>query len=458
MTLALVKLELLQLLRGWAVAAGLVLTVLAGVAGVLQGRTVIDRQASALAESPALQAEHQRAILDPLPPDGNAGDQLYYLTFHTAHHPSAWAPVSVGQRDIQAYNLKIRMLALHGQLYNSDRANPLLAAFGHFDLSFVIVLMTPLLVIAFCYNVWSAERELGTWALIAAQPTAAPRVLILKFGVRAGLVAAPLAGALLAAVWLLDLPIDRRLGQVALVVTLYVAIWAGVSMFVVSWRRSSDFNLVALLSLWVIWGVLGPAFLNMAVATRHPLPEALDLTVQQRQGYHAGWDQPLPETMARFYESYPEWAHVDVPDRVYSNAWYYAMQQRGDDAAAPAVRAYFDTLEARRRLAGLAFTLVPPASLQLALNSVARTDLESHLGYLRSVADYHEQIKRHFFPVVFENRTLAEVDFAAAPRHEYRVAAPTGALAAQTRALAVQAGLWLVIGVVSLRRRVNKAW
>jgi ABC-2 type transport system permease protein len=452
----LLRLELLHLLRGWAVAAGLAITVLAGVAGVLHGRLVIERQEATLAESPALQAEHQRAILEPLPPTATAGDQLYYLTFHTAHHPSAWAPVSVGQRDIQAYNLKIRILALHGQLYNTDLTNPLLAAFGHFDLSFVLVLLIPLLVIALCYNVWSAEREQGTWALIASQPTAAFRVLAIKFGTRAGLVLAAAGAALVAAVWMLGLPADGRLLQVMLILTLYVAIWTGVAMLVVSWRQSSDFNLVLLLALWVTWGVLGPALVSVAVAARHPLPAALELTVQQRQGYHAAWDEPLPDTMANFYRTYPEWAHVPVPEHVYSNAWYYAMQQRGDDAAAPSVTAYFATLDARRRLAGRAFTLVPPASLQLALNAVAHSDLESHIAYLRSVAEYHEALKRHFFPVVFDNRTLAETDFADAPSHAYRASGQPSALKQQTWALALQAALWLPLGTALLMRRVSR--
>lgn len=453
--MTLVRLELRQILHGWAVPAGLLLTLLAGVAAVLHGETVIARQAAAIAESPALQTEQHRAILDPLPPTANAGDQLYYLMFHTAHPPTAWAPVSVGQRDIQSYNLKVRMLALHGQLYNADLGNPLLAAFGHFDLSFVIVLLAPLLVIALCYNVWAAERELGTWALVASQPTSPFAVLALKFAVRAALVTTPLAAALAFGAWRLGLPLDGRLLQVAVMLASYVAAWTGVAMLVVAWRRSSDFSLVALLAVWVIWGVLGPAFVNMAVSARHPLPAALELTVRQRQGYHAAWDAPLGETMARFHARYPEWTDVPVPEGVYSNAWYYAMQQRGDDDAAPAVDAYFRTLEARRQMAARAFTFIPPASLQLALNALARTDLESHVDYLRSVAEYHERLKRHFFPVVFDNTPVGEVDFASAPRHEYRVETPASSLGPQARALGAQAIVFAGVGLLLLRRRVN---
>ncbi|MEW6320368.1 MAG: DUF3526 domain-containing protein [Acidobacteriota bacterium] len=48
-------------------------------------------------------------------------------------------------------------------------------------------------------------------------------------------------------------------------------------------------------------------------------------------------------------------------------------------------------------MAARAFAVIPPASLQLALNALARTDLESHLGYLQSVATGDaEQAMRDF--------------------------------------------------------------
>jgi hypothetical protein len=71
-----------------------------------------------------------------------------------------------------------------------------------------------------------------------------------------------------------------------------------------------------------------------------------------------------------------------VPTDRYSNAWYYAMQQRGDDAAAPAAAAYVATLHVRHAWVGRWLWLFPPAALQRALDRMARTDLPSHLAYL----------------------------------------------------------------------------
>lgn len=415
----LILLELKLLLRGWTAVLGVALIVAAGLFAIAHGRTVIARQEAAIARSPALQAEEQRAILDPQPRGAPAGDQLYYLSFHTVREPSRWAPVAVGQRDIQPFNLKVRILALQGQLYDAELASPLLAAFGNFDLAFVLVVLTPLLVIALTFNVWSAEREGGTWDLVRAQPARPARVLALKLALRACVAWFPVLPLQAAATIVLDLPLDARWIIVAASLAAYVCFCAAASVVVTGLRQSSDTNILALLGVWIVATVLGPALITVAAAARFPLQEAMELTVLQRQGYHSAWDEPLTNTMAAFYRRYPEWQSVPIPADRYSNGWYYAMQQRGDDAARDAAERYRRSLVQRDGWIGGISWWLPPAALQRALSRTAGTDLDAYLRYLDSVADYHESLKRHFFPVVFSEMTVADVDWTAAPRHRH---------------------------------------
>jgi len=414
------RIELILLLRGRAVAMGTLLLLVAGVFALFHGRTVIARQQAAIAASPALQEEEHRAILSPLPANTGAGDQLYYLFFHTVREPSAWAPVAIGQRDVQAFNLKVSNRALYEQLFNAELGNPLLAAFGNFDLAFVFVVLAPLLVIAITFNVYSQERELGTWDLVRAQPLNPVALLALKFVLRALVSWLPLAILLVLATFVLDLPLDGRWLTVAVATLAYVMFWVAAAAAVSWWRRSSDVNVLALLGLWTVSTVLGPALINVAAAAKYPLPEALELTVLVREGYHSSWDRPLPDTMAEFYGRYPEWKDVPIPVDRYSNGWYYAMQQRGDEAARPAVARYRQSLEDRERWVAGVSLLFPPAVFQRALTTIARTDLDAYLAYLDSVTAYHERLKRHFFPVIFSEMTVAEVDWTAAPRHQHR--------------------------------------
>jgi ABC-2 type transport system permease protein len=448
-----IRFEVRQLLRDRAVVAGVLLLLAAGIVGLFHGRTIVDHQRATLATRGDRQAAQHRAILDLQPATAAAGDQLYYLFFHTAHEPTAWAPFAVGVRDVQPYNLRVRMLALHGQLYDTDFSNPLLAAFGNFDAAFVLALLCPLFLIAISHNLWSAEREQGTWDLIRSQPTSMYRLLLVKLGVRAVLVLAPMLSIVGLAVGLLGLPVDIRLLSVAALVMIYVALWLGVVLVVVALKRSSDFTLAVLLTIWVLSSVLGPALVNAVAAARFPVPEALELTVRQRQGYHAAWDQPLDETMARFYARYPAWRNVAIPRDTYSNGWYYAMQQRGDDEARGAAEAYVTALRQRQAWTDGAAAWCPPAVFQRALAAIARTDVDSHLAYLASVAAWHEALKQYFFPAVFHHVTIGQVNWAGAPRHRFIDEGPATGLRLQTAVLTAAALVALAVGLMRLKRQ-----
>jgi len=415
-----IRLELTLLWRSSGAVLGLLALLGSGIAAIWHGQSVIERQRASLAASPARQADEHRRVLAPLPADANAPDQLFYLAFHTVREPSVWAPVALGQRDVQPFNLKVRVTALQGQLYDSDLRNPLLASFGHFDLAFVFVVLAPLLVVAVTYNVHSAEVEMATWSLIRSQPVSPWRVLATKAALRAGTVwLALLLLQGVATVWL-ALPLDGDWLRVMGATLAYVLVWTAVALAVAALRRGSDVNVLLLLGVWVVWTALGPALMTVAAAARFTMPEAMELTVVQRQAYHGAWDEPLPDVLRAFVSRYPEWKDAPVPADRFSNAWYYAMQQRGDDAAREAADRYRRQLEARDRWLGRLGWLCPPAVFQRMLTRTARTDLPSYLAYLDSVAAYHERLKRHFLPVIFAESSVGAVDWNAVPRHHHR--------------------------------------
>ena len=450
-----IRLELLQLWRSWTVRLGFLSLLIAGGIGAWHGHATIERQRAAIAEAPALQAEQHRAVFDPIAPTAYAGDQLYYLYYRTAHEPSALAPIAIGQRDAQPFNLRVRLLALEGQLYDSELANPLLATLGPFDVALVIALLAPLFVIALMHNLWSAEEEWGTARLIRSQPVSPWAVAATKLFVRASVAAAPFYLVLALATWALNVPIDGALGLVLTLVTAYIVVWIGLAALVAGLGRSSEFNVVTLLGVWVVWAIVGPALLSLGAAVRYPAPEALELTVRQRQAVHSAWDAPLAETMANFYRSYPEWRDVPVPTGAYSNGWYYAMQQRGDDEAREASAGYRRALMDRHEWVRRAAVLLPPALLQSALTSVARTDIASHLGYQQSVRDYHEAVKRYFLPAIFLNHTIDSVDWAGVPVHDYSPDTDRRPIWRQSLMLAGQGVVLIAFGVMALGRRVR---
>ncbi len=439
------RLELLRVLRSRALVAAMAVWAVAAAAALVNGERIIERQRRVLAQSDLVQGEQHAAVLAHQPATGSAGDQLYYLAFHTRHHPSSWASLSIGQRDQRSFNLKVRALALHGQLYDGDLTNPLLAALGTFDFAFVLVALVPLLVVALCHDLISGEREAGTWPLVKAQPAAPLMVLGTKVSARYAVLLTLVSAVVVAAPLATGAPWDARVPTLILLMAVYLLAWVSVSMLVATLGRPSDVNALVLLGVWVLLVVVGPALAVMAGAARHPTPEALELTVAQRQGYHASWDRPVPETMAPFVARYPQWASAPVPTDRYSTAWYYAMQQRGDDEATPAAAAYRDALVARQAWVARWLRLFPPADVQRAIDRMARTDLPAHLAYLDSVASFHEGLTRHFLPVMFREPTIGEVDWRHLPRHDHVDEGVAGDLLPASASVTAWALLWLAL-------------
>ena len=415
------RLELKNFLAGRGVVAALVLMLAAGWLAIEHGKRTIDRQREVLALSPRLQEDHLRKMMALHGGDAadGPGNLLYYLNFFTRREPSRFAPIAVGLRDVNPYNLKVRILALEGQLYDSEIGNPEAQALGNFDLTFLLTFLYPLLIVAFTHDVLSSEQESGTWDLIRSHPVARLPVLLTKAAVRFLPVPAIWLATVAAAVWRLGLPVDARLGYLIAVSLLYLLFWFGLAMLVAAWGRSSNFNALALLGAWLTLTILIPVALNLGIAAALPVSGAFEVALRQREGYHSKWDRPHQETLQAFYARYPEHAGYAAPSDKFSWGWYYAMQQMGDEDARTAALALSETMRQRERWSRRLAWAAPPALLQTAISRIAATGLDAHLAYVDSLRAFHEQVRRFFYPLLFRDPPIPATDWNVAPTHRF---------------------------------------
>ncbi|GAB3535948.1 hypothetical protein GCM10027443_25600 [Pontibacter brevis] len=150
------------------------LTLFAGLYGIYYGTTEIERQRENIAALDVLTEHNVEEMKEKFPGDADAGDIGYYHSTFAVNHPGSWAGLSMGQRDVNPYYIKLRLLNLQSQLYESENINPLKVLSGNFDLAFVLVYLFPLLIIGLCFNILSAEKEQGTLPLLLSQPIGLP--------------------------------------------------------------------------------------------------------------------------------------------------------------------------------------------------------------------------------------------------------------------------------------------
>ena len=256
---------------------------------------------------------------------------MYYVRFALVNEPDPLNALSVGQRDVNSSVQNINIRNLEAQRYDTDLTNPSSLHAGNLDLGFVIIYLFPLVIIAFVYNLLSEEKEAGALKIWLVQSQKPIRFLRIKLYIRM-LAVYTVFFVLILLAWLwLQLPLNERFFAFIAVAFCYLLFWFAITYWVVSWKKSSNTNAVAMLSIWVLLTIILPASLNNYISSRYPLPEAQNVALTQRNGYHNKWDTDRSITMQGFYKHYPQFEKYGVPPgSTFSWLWYYAMQQMGE--------------------------------------------------------------------------------------------------------------------------------
>ena len=437
--------------RGLLLLTGLLLA--AGLYGIYYGTAEVARQHHHLAELPALGRHQVAELQEKFPGPADAGEVGYYHQNYALHHPTAWAGLALGQRDVNPYYLKLRLLGLQGQLYAYENVNPAKALSGNFDLAFVLVYLFPLLIIALGFNLLSSEREQGILPLLLAQPVSATQLVVAKLAFRLAVVLG--LGALLSALGLAwaRVPLDGCVGLWLALGGLYCLFWFGVVLLVTAWQRNSSFNAVALLGAWLTLVVLVPSLLCVYVAAARPVPQGLALTIQQREAIHGGWDRPKAETMRQFFAIYPQYRDTATIRERFVWRWYYAFQYLGDQSAAPLATAYAQGMAQRHALAQRLAWLSPALSTQLSFNALAGTDLPAHLAFQQSATRYHDALRAFYYPFLFNKVPFTHADYARLPTHSFTSPTDTGAAWAGLGQQLLSVGAVYALGLALLRGR-----
>lgn len=398
-------------IRSRSVIAGIAFLLLAGMISIVIGRQFLTRQQQHLRDVTAWQQEHvQRNVAFH---KNEIGLLLYHLRFSLVNQTHPLNGLSIGQRDVNPSVKSINIRNLEAQQYDTDLYNPTNLLLGNLDLSFVLIYLFPLLIIAFTYNLLSGEKEQGTWPLLSLQAGRPGRLLLQLFALRGAVLLAVFAVLMALAVWMLAIPLDSTLLAFTAVSISYLLFWLSVSWWVLSWQRSSAVNAISLLAIWVVLTMVSPAVINNYLINRYPTPEALETAVEQRQGYHEKWDMEQSVTMNKFYRHYPQFAGYGIPGQEFSWLWYYAMQQMGDDDA----KATSDQLKLKlwgREQAGARMAwFIPSLHAQWQLNALAQSGLGNYLQFLDSTGSFHEHKRLSYYPKIFNNRPVAEENWEA---------------------------------------------
>ncbi|WP_231426403.1 DUF3526 domain-containing protein [Pedobacter sp. Leaf250] len=396
------------------------LILLSGLYGIYSGSSLINNQKSKLEALDKLYQENIAEMKQKFPADADAGDIGYYHSTFAKNLPDNWAKLSIGQRDVAPSYLKLRLLAVQNQLYASENTNPFKLSVGSFDLAFVFVFLLPLFIISISFNVLSSEREQGTLALVLSFPVKLSTFLLAKLTFRF-IVVAVIVFTLSITGWLwADVVIDARALTWLMAILLYALFWFSVSFAIIAIKRNSAFNAVSLLGIWLLLVVIFPVLAKTYSEVKIPVDEGLAISLKQRQEVHSGWDKPRAETMKRFFQRYPQFKDTTSVEGAFKWKWYFAFQELGDASVESLFENYMQKLTTRAALSANLDMLSPAAKLQQTINGISGTGFQAQLDFLLASKNYHERLKKFYYPFLFKNLPFTHDDFASEPQMSFR--------------------------------------
>jgi ABC-2 type transport system permease protein len=190
--IAALRRELWFMLRDRAFRGWLAVALLLSGAAVAAGLHEVSIQRATLAQLLELDRTDREAQLARQTDWGSAAYYAFHLTFDP---PSSFAFAALGERDTMPWKHRIRMLALEGQIHESDVGNPEIALVGRLDAAFIAAFLLPLLVLVALHDLQARERQAGRLDLLRSL---AGRDLWLM---RAGLRGIALGSAVIVPIW-----------------------------------------------------------------------------------------------------------------------------------------------------------------------------------------------------------------------------------------------------------------
>ncbi|MEP1448216.1 MAG: DUF3526 domain-containing protein [Paraglaciecola sp.] len=331
---------------------------------------------------------------------------LAYYTFHLTYlPPSNLAFAALGERDVFPWKHRVRMLALEGQIYESDTSNAELAQIGKFDFVFVISALAPLFIILLFHDLFANERANGRFDLLV---TTAHSPISL-WGARSIVRFGSLFVGLLLPFWI-GANISGTAATDVFIVTfacfVYLVLWTLLSIW---WGRNatnSPWVASGLMGVWVLFAFIIPILGDLAINQSTHAPKGGDIVMVQREAVNDAWDLPVTTTMDAFVATHPQWQDYTETNSMFEWKWYYAFQQVGDQKAAPLAQAYQQAAKNKYDLAGFVSLLSPPLLLQRVLTRAANTDALAAFEYETQIRKFHEQLRHFYYPPLFKMHEL----------------------------------------------------
>ena len=363
--------------------------------------------------------------------------------------PAPLADFSIGS-DLLPTTTKLTTRANPANLFvGYEFANPTMLGLGRFDLTFLVVVILPLLMIASSFYVFAGERERGRAKTIAAQAGHIQAFVWKRLLIRN--VAIWLAFSLIALLAATVAPAPQMSGARFASFGVWLAVAWGYGLFwfaliacAVAFAKRAETVAAVLFSLWAIFVFAVPAVGGAVAEAAYPPPSRLVFLSEMREGEVEAVREAEKLTNS-FLAEHPEMAlsTENVPE--YLRAWFISNREAGKRTA-PVLEDFTQSRQNRKALVGGLQFLSPALIANHALVTIAGGDVARNMAYQEQARAALEDLYQRIGPAVVAKQRITVAEFEAIPSFVFQ----DRALAEKARSFAAPLGFLVLIAVVML--------
>ncbi len=375
-------------------------------------KTVLDSIEKGLRKAPPQWFKNPE---NPLPLGAFRGAGSYAIL-----QPAPLSAISTGQSDIFPSYTKVAVGNTNAGKDNDNFENPFNTAIGQFDLAFVLGFIFPLLIIAFSYNLLSAEREQGTLRLLLSMPLNINVLLFNKIIFRYLLLFGLIVFLLITSFLIFGISLTNfDFINFILVLGAYGFFWFLLAFAVNLLAKSSATNAMLLLGCWLFFAFIIPSTVNMLAGSFYPVPSRVEFVTAQRE-IDKQAETEKEKILADFYAKNPQFKRpASEGEKTWKDWWRegfaednYVLQLKNK-----LQKQYAEQAQAQRNFANGFQYFSPIILFQNKLNKIAATDTETYLSFQNSIEVFEKKWTTYFETKFMKDEKIMVKDFESFPKY-----------------------------------------
>jgi ABC-2 type transport system permease protein len=340
--------------------------------------------------------------------------------------PLPAAALSIGHGDVLPSRYRSSTTTTDESIaQTANLENPSYLQAGRFDLSFVLVYLYPLFILALAYDLISSEREGGTLSLTLSQAISMRAWIAIKLGVRMAVISVAAMTIVVVALamfgWLAGVTTLLWIGFWFTALLGYGAFWFSAAAATnILGRAPSSVNGLVLSTVWLVLVLIVPMTVNVVASLTHPLPSRVELIGAFRTAEDASRGEGNGLVLRHYTdhsELIPDGGPVDKADL---SIMLYKVNREAERLAAPVLERFETQLAGQRELVDRYTWISPAMSMQALLDDIAGTGTARYERFRQQVIRFNRKWHAYFEPLIFRKATLNASDLATIPLFEFQ--------------------------------------